>query len=208
MNDIEEFEEFEEKEEWEAARCAQEWGVQLRTWHGYVARNQAPGPIYHLGRTPIWDAHEVRRYPRGQGRRTDLMPATMPIFHQVMVGSRDTGPFGPDPEPPAGWYVSVAERVRLDDTLMEVVTPQRQVIAEITWSERLAEDDAETIECAEWLVAAARQIWEVAPRLVAGTPPAALWDKVADAWKHKDTRTYHAWAGDVYANGGLVTARL
>ena len=60
-------------EEWTAAQCAQEWGVKVRTWHSYVARNQAPGRLRHVGRTPVWDAAAVRAWPRpGQGARTDI----------------------------------------------------------------------------------------------------------------------------------------
>lgn len=60
-------------EEWTAQQCADEWGIKLKTWHGYVARKRAPGPSRHIGRTPVWDPDTVRRYVRsGQGRRTDL----------------------------------------------------------------------------------------------------------------------------------------
>jgi hypothetical protein len=60
-------------EEWTAQQCADEWGIKLKTWHSYVARRQAPGPLRRIGRTPLWSAAEVRDYPRtGQGTRTDL----------------------------------------------------------------------------------------------------------------------------------------
>ncbi|MFF1547175.1 hypothetical protein [Streptomyces sp. NPDC058291] len=60
-------------EEWTATQCAQAWGVQVRTWHGYVARKRAPRPIRHVGRTPVWDAAAVKSWPRpGQGARTDI----------------------------------------------------------------------------------------------------------------------------------------
>ncbi len=60
-------------EEWTAQECAENWQVRLRTWHGYVARDQAPRPVRHVGRTPLWNATEVRTWPRaGQGTRTDL----------------------------------------------------------------------------------------------------------------------------------------
>jgi hypothetical protein len=64
-------------EEWTAAQCADAWGVPPRTWHSYVARDQAPKPTRHVGRTPLWDADTVRTYPRpGQGARTDLTRPT------------------------------------------------------------------------------------------------------------------------------------
>lgn len=60
-------------EEWTAAQCATAWSVKARTWHSYVARSQAPKPIRHIGRTPLWDAAAVRSWPRhGQGARTDI----------------------------------------------------------------------------------------------------------------------------------------
>lgn len=64
-------------EEWTAAQCATAWGIKPRTWHGYVAREQAPKPVRHVGRTPVWDAEAVRNYPRpGRGARTDLRDPT------------------------------------------------------------------------------------------------------------------------------------
>jgi predicted DNA-binding transcriptional regulator AlpA len=40
----------------EAAAIA---GVARKTWSGYVARGQAPKPVRHVGRTPVWDEAEV-----------------------------------------------------------------------------------------------------------------------------------------------------
>lgn len=63
-------------EEWTAQQCADNWGVKVKTWHGYVARGAAPKPARHVGRTPLWDADTVRGYPRpGRGARTDLTTA-------------------------------------------------------------------------------------------------------------------------------------
>ncbi|MEV8324494.1 hypothetical protein [Kitasatospora sp. NPDC056731] len=60
-------------DEWTSRQCADYWGVKLKTWHGYVAREQAPQPSRRIGRTPIWDAGTVTSYPRpGRGARTDL----------------------------------------------------------------------------------------------------------------------------------------
>lgn len=65
-------------EEWTADQCAKAWGVRSRTWHGYVARDQAPKPARHVGRTPVWDPDAVRTYPRpGRGTRTDLKETTV-----------------------------------------------------------------------------------------------------------------------------------
>lgn len=60
-------------EEWTVDRCAECWGVAASTWRGYVARGQAPAPKRRVGRTPVWDAAEVRAWTRpGRGARTDL----------------------------------------------------------------------------------------------------------------------------------------
>lgn len=58
---------------WTAQECAEYWGVKLRTWHSYVARGQAPGPVAHIGRTPLWAPTDVTGWDRpGRGRaRTD-----------------------------------------------------------------------------------------------------------------------------------------
>jgi hypothetical protein len=55
--------------EWTAQQCADACGVQLKTWHSYVARGQAPPPVRRIGRTPLWNTAEViadrdRRTPR------------------------------------------------------------------------------------------------------------------------------------------------
>lgn len=57
-------------EKWTAEKCAAEWAVQPRTWHSYVARGYAPAPVEHVGRTPVWDAEQVRSWQRpGRGNR-------------------------------------------------------------------------------------------------------------------------------------------
>lgn len=60
----------EELEQWQAAALA---GVKPQTWSGYVARGQAPAPRRHVGRTPLWDAAEVRAWLEsrpGRGSRS------------------------------------------------------------------------------------------------------------------------------------------
>jgi hypothetical protein len=56
---------------WTAEECARAWGVKPTTWHGYVSRGQAPAPLPDrdaAGRR-LWDAEQVRRFPRpGAGR--------------------------------------------------------------------------------------------------------------------------------------------
>lgn len=83
--------------EWTAAQCAAAWGVKPRTWHSYVAREQAPRPVRHVGRTPLWDAAVVQSYPRpGRGTRIDLKETTMSrrnITDQVRA-YLDAGDFG------------------------------------------------------------------------------------------------------------------
>lgn len=55
----------------EAAAIA---GVAPDTWSAYVARDQAPKPARHVGRTPLWDEDEVRQWaskrPGSGSRRT------------------------------------------------------------------------------------------------------------------------------------------
>jgi predicted DNA-binding transcriptional regulator AlpA len=43
----------------EAAAIA---GVERKTWTAYVARKQAPAPVRHVGRTPLWDEDEIRSW--------------------------------------------------------------------------------------------------------------------------------------------------
>lgn len=45
--------------EWTAAQCAAAWGIKPPTWRAYVARNQAPQPVRHVSRTPLWDSAAV-----------------------------------------------------------------------------------------------------------------------------------------------------
>ncbi|QHO90283.1 hypothetical protein CWT12_01530 [Actinomyces sp. 432] len=51
-------------EEWTASQCAEHIGVSPRTWRSYAARGNAgaPAPRRHVGRTPVWDADEVRTW--------------------------------------------------------------------------------------------------------------------------------------------------
>ncbi len=51
-------------ETWTSAQCAAAWGVQTPTWHGYVSRGQAPKPLPGDGTTRLWDAGQVRAFPR------------------------------------------------------------------------------------------------------------------------------------------------
>jgi predicted DNA-binding transcriptional regulator AlpA len=54
----------------EAAELA---GVKRDTFSGYVTRGQAPKPIRHVGRTPLWDEDEIKAWMEnrpGLGART------------------------------------------------------------------------------------------------------------------------------------------
>jgi hypothetical protein len=58
-------------ETWTSDECAAAWAVKTSTWLGYVSRGQAPQPLPDLDeqRRKLWDADEVRRFPRpGVGR--------------------------------------------------------------------------------------------------------------------------------------------
>ena len=50
-------------------------GVARKTFAGYVARGQAPKPVRHVGRTPLWDEAELQQWmqhrPGRGGRGTD-----------------------------------------------------------------------------------------------------------------------------------------
>lgn len=197
-------------EDWTRDQCAQHWEISPSTWSGYVTRGHAPQPYTHVGRTPLWDADTVRGYPRpGQGSRSDLvMPDEMPVIHQTTVGARDGNPSGKIGPLARRWHVSVADRAARGDTLMAVVTPDGRTVAEITWTERLAEHDTETAESAEWLVSAARRLWAATPRLLAGAAPAEVWEDVADAWRYSSIEAYRAWAAEVVSCGVSVPAYL
>lgn len=32
------------------------------TWYSYVSRGQAPAPVRHIGRTPVWSPEAVRQF--------------------------------------------------------------------------------------------------------------------------------------------------
>ncbi|HEX3590085.1 MAG TPA: hypothetical protein VHV74_10650 [Pseudonocardiaceae bacterium] len=51
-------------ETWTSAECAAAWGVRTPTWLGYVSRGQAPTPLPGEGPAKLWDADEVRAFPR------------------------------------------------------------------------------------------------------------------------------------------------
>ena len=65
-----------DSETWTADECAAAWGVKTATWSGYVSRGQAPKPLPGGEGSRLWDADEVRRFPRpGSGRtRTGASP--------------------------------------------------------------------------------------------------------------------------------------
>ncbi len=57
-------------ETWTADECAAAWGVKTPTFLGYVSRGQAPAALIDRpGGRRVWDADQVRRFPRpGPGR--------------------------------------------------------------------------------------------------------------------------------------------
>lgn len=83
---------------WTATQCAAEWGIAESTWRAAVADGRAPAP---LGYDPvtglrIWDAAQVRDYPRpGRGARTDLpsWPATVGELAALLIDLADL--YGP-----------------------------------------------------------------------------------------------------------------
>lgn len=37
--------------------------ITAATWRSYVGKRQAPQPVRHVGRTPLWSMDEIRRWP-------------------------------------------------------------------------------------------------------------------------------------------------
>lgn len=74
-------------ETWTSDECARAWGVKTPTWLGYVSRGQAPAP--RRARDPegrkVWDAEEVRSFPRpGAGRlRTGAGPEAEALLAEM-----------------------------------------------------------------------------------------------------------------------------
>lgn len=52
----------------EAAELA---GITRMTFSSYVAREQAPAPVRHVGRTPLWDEDEVKNWKASRPGRGD-----------------------------------------------------------------------------------------------------------------------------------------
>lgn len=65
-------------EEWTAQECAQHIGTTPGTWRSYTARGQAPSPVRHVGRTPVWDADQVRAWAATRPGRGRWGPRTRP----------------------------------------------------------------------------------------------------------------------------------
>jgi DNA-directed RNA polymerase specialized sigma24 family protein len=77
-------------ETWSAEQCAAAWGVKTPTWLGYVSRTQAPPalPDRDAAGRRLWDADEVRRFPRpGAGRSragaSDAAAELLAEMHEV-----------------------------------------------------------------------------------------------------------------------------
>jgi hypothetical protein len=82
--------------EWTAQQCAEAWGVQLKTWHSYVARDQAPKPVRRIGRTPMWNTAEVtaardRRTPRMRKLRLPALTDILGAIDASYDASHDQG---------------------------------------------------------------------------------------------------------------------
>ena len=196
-------------EDWNRAQCADYWGIDPDTWSAYVSRGRAPTPYMHVGRTPLWDEDDVRDWPRpGQGTRNDIvMPDELPVLYETTHGTRgDTT--GPIPPLPRYWHVAVADRAPRGDTYIEVMRPDGQAVASVAWTGRLNEGSEELAEAVAWITRAARKIWDAGPKLTRGTPPAALWADVSEAWEFAGRGAYFAWAGHVASLGVTTPAAL
>ena len=52
---------------WRVIDCATYCGIGPRTWANYHAGGRTPQPVAHLdGRTPLWDAEEVKAWHAGR----------------------------------------------------------------------------------------------------------------------------------------------
>ena len=52
---------------WRVIDCAAYCGIGPRTWANYRANGRTPQPVAHLdGRTPLWDAEEVKAWHAGR----------------------------------------------------------------------------------------------------------------------------------------------
>lgn len=54
------------------AEAAEIAGVKVETFAGYVTRGQAPAPVRHIARTPLWDEDQVKAWAEarpGRGSR-------------------------------------------------------------------------------------------------------------------------------------------
>lgn len=65
--------------EWTAAQCATAWGIKPPTWRAYVARNQAPRPVRHVGRTPLWDSAAVLAARPAAASSVDATPPQLEL---------------------------------------------------------------------------------------------------------------------------------
>ena len=138
------------------------------------------------------------------------IPDEMPVVYDTTVGDRDTpAAWSTRPEAsPRRWHVQVADRAAMGDTRLSVVRPDGEEIAALVWDGRLDEGSDELDRAVERMVASARTVWEVGPRVAAGEDPAALWEQSSEAWKFAGQEAYFAWARECRDYGRLVFAAL
>ena len=84
---------------WTADECAAAWGVKTPTFLGYVSRGQAPAALSDRpGGRRVWDADEVRRFPRpgpGRSRAGAGADAEALLAEMREVAEADRGTAGP-----------------------------------------------------------------------------------------------------------------
>ncbi|MEU9333163.1 hypothetical protein AB0D49_08355 [Streptomyces sp. NPDC048290] len=130
----------EQTEYWTAQQCADNWGIALRTWHGYVARDQAPKPWRHEGRTPLWLADTVRVEGATRPRAGLLADIRLPLT-DVLSPLRVDMTLAFDKDSPA------EERERSVTDALDTLKALRQVLAEVREVARSrAEAEYETAE--------------------------------------------------------------
>lgn len=122
-------------EEWTAQQCADHWGVAVKTWHAYVARNQVPAPVRRVGRTPLWDAEEIRAAAAGRPRAGQIGDIRLPLAG-VLRPLRSNMAAALDRKAPAD------EREASADDALDTLTALRTAMQEISeYADRRAAEE-------------------------------------------------------------------
>lgn len=115
---------------WTADQCAADWGIAVKTWHGYVARNQAPQLARREGRTPLWLAATVRSEGADRPRAGQLGPLRLPVAdvrHTINTGRDQAADESlPLEEREAAWRDASDAQRGLREALTDLVEAARE----------------------------------------------------------------------------------